>query len=55
MAKGLGQHPFAVKKINEQARHYRDIAKLEAIYRRLLQIKTGQTSDVLALNLLMAG
>ncbi len=59
MAKELGQHPFAIKKINEQARNYRDIAQLEAIYRRLLEIeteiKTGQTSDVLALDLLVAG
>jgi DNA polymerase III subunit delta len=58
MAKELGQHPFAIKKINEQARHYRDIAQLEAIYRRLLEIeteiKTGQTGDVLALDLLVA-
>jgi DNA polymerase III subunit delta len=59
MAKELGQHPFAIKKINEQARHYRDIQQLEAIYRRLLEIeteiKTGQTGDVLALDLLVAG
>ena len=59
MAKELGQHPFAIKKINEQARNYRDMAQLEAIYRRLLEIeteiKTGQTSDVLALDLLVAG
>ncbi len=59
MAKELGQHPFAIKKINEQARNYRDITQLEAIYRRLLEIeteiKTGQTSDVLALDLLVAG
>ena len=59
MAKELGQHPFAIKKINEQARNYRDIAQLEAIYRRLLEIeteiKTGQTADVLALDLLVAG
>ena len=59
MAKELGQHPFAIKKINEQARNYRDIAQLEAIYRRLLEIeteiKTGQTGDVLALDLLVAG
>jgi DNA polymerase III subunit delta len=59
MAKELGQHPYAIKKINEQARHYRDIAQLEAIYRRLLEIeteiKTGQTGDVLALDLLVAG
>ena len=59
MAKQLGQHPFAIKKINEQARSYRDITQLEAIYRRLLEIeveiKTGQTGDVLALDLLVAG
>lgn len=59
MAKRLGQHPFVIKKLNEQARQYRDIAQLEAIYRRLLEIeteiKTGQTSDVLALDLLVAG
>ncbi len=59
MAKELGQHPFVIKKLNEQARNYRDIGQLEAIYRRLLdietEIKTGQTSDVLALDLLVAG
>ncbi|NTU65981.1 MAG: DNA polymerase III subunit delta [Chloroflexi bacterium] len=59
MAKELGQHPFVIKKLNEQARNYRDIAQLEAIYRCLLdievEIKTGQTSDVLALDLLVAG
>ncbi len=59
MAKELGQHPFVIKKLNEQARNYRDVGQLEAIYRRLLdietEIKTGQTSDVLALDLLVAG
>ena len=59
MAKELKQHPFVIKKLNEQARNYRDITQLEAIYRRLLdietEIKTGQTSDVLALDLLVAG
>ena len=59
MAKELGQHPFVIKKLNEQARNYRDSAQLETIYRRLLEIeteiKTGQTSDVLALDLLVAG
>jgi DNA polymerase III delta subunit len=48
-----------IKKLNEQARNYRDLAQLETIYRRLLEIeteiKTGQTSDVLALDLLVAG
>src|SRR5512139_2133951 len=59
MAKELGQHPFVIKKLNEQARNYRDSRQLEAIYRRLLdietEIKTGQTTDVLALDLLVAG
>ncbi len=59
IAKELGQHPFVIRKLNEQARSYRDLAQLEAIYRRLLdietEIKTGQTSDVLALDLLVAG
>ena len=59
MAKELGQHPFVIKKLSEQARSYRDSAQLETIYRRLLEIeteiKTGQTSDVLALDLLIAG
>jgi DNA polymerase-3 subunit delta len=59
MAKELKQHPFVIRKLNEQARNYRDITQLETIYRRLLdietEIKTGQTSDVLALDLLVAG
>jgi hypothetical protein len=55
MAKELRRHPFAVKKINEQARHYRDTAQLEAIYRRLLEIETEQTCDVLAFDMLIAG
>ncbi len=59
MAKQLGQHPFVIKKLNEQARQYRDMAQLELIYRRLLtietEIKTGQTADLLALDLLVAG
>ncbi len=59
IAKEIGQHPFVVKKIAEQARAFRDTAQLEAIYRRLLdidvEIKTGITPDVLALDLLVAG
>ena len=59
MAKEIGAHPFVVKKIGEQARMFRDLAQLETIYRRLLdidvEIKTGVTSDVLALDLLVAG
>lgn len=59
IAKEIGQHPFVVKKIAEQARAFRDTAQLEAIYRRLLdidvEIKTGVTPDVLALDLLVAG
>jgi DNA polymerase-3 subunit delta len=58
MAKELKLHPFVVKKIGEQARNF-TLPQLETIYRRLLdidvEIKTGQTSDVLALDLLVAG
>lgn len=58
MAKELKLHPFVVKKIGEQARNF-SLPQLETIYRRLLdidvEIKTGQTSDVLALDLLVAG
>ena len=59
IAKEIGQHPFVVKKIGEQAHAFRDSAQLEQIYRRLLdidvEIKTGVTPDVLALDLLVAG
>jgi DNA polymerase III subunit delta len=59
IAKQIGVHPFVAKKVGEQARAFRDLAQLEAIYRRLLdidvEIKTGVTSDVLALDLLVAG
>lgn len=59
IAKQLSVHPFVAKKIGEQARTFRDLAQLEMIYRRLLDIdvdiKTGQTADVLALDLLVAG
>jgi DNA polymerase-3 subunit delta len=58
IAKELKLHPFVVKKIGEQARNF-SLPQLETIYRRLLdidvEIKTGQTSDVLALDLLVAG
>jgi DNA polymerase-3 subunit delta len=59
IARQLGVHPFVAKKIGEQARAFRDLAQLEMIYHRLLdidiEIKTGVTSDVLALDLLVAG
>jgi len=59
IANTLGVHPFVAKKIGEQARAFRDVEQLESIYRRLLdievEIKTGQTPDVLALDLLVAG
>lgn len=59
IVKTLGVHPFVAKKIGEQARAFRDMEQLESIYRRLLdidvEIKTGQTPDVLALDLLVAG
>lgn len=59
IAKEISVHPFVAKKIGEQARAFRDTAQLEVIYRRLLdidvEIKTGITPDVLALDLLVAG
>ena len=59
IARQIGLHPFVAKKVGEQARTFRDLAQLEAIYRRLLdidvEIKTGVTPDVLALDLLVAG
>ena len=59
IAKEISVHPFVAKKIGEQARAFRDTAQLEQIYRRLLdidvEIKTGVTPDVLALDLLVAG
>ena len=59
IARQLSVHPFVAKKIGEQARAFRDLAQLEMIYHRLLdidvEIKTGQTADVLALDLLVAG
>ncbi len=59
IAKELSIHPFVAKKIGEQAHAFRDSAQLEQIYRRLLdidvEIKTGVTPDVLALDLLVAG
>jgi len=58
IAKQLGQHPFVVKKLSEQARNF-SLPNLETIYRRLLDINveivTGQTPDILALDLLVAG
>ncbi len=59
IAKDLNMHPFVARKIGEQARVFRDLEQLEQTYRRLLdidvEIKTGQTPDVLALDLLVAG
>ncbi len=59
IAKEISVHPFVAKKIGEQARAFRDTAQLETIYRRLLdidvEIKTGVTPDMLALDLLVAG
>jgi len=54
----LSLHPFVADKTGRQARAF-SMAQLEMIYHRLLemdmQIKTGQTEDVLALDLLVAG
>ena len=52
----LKQHPFVVKKLTAQARHF-SISTLEAIYRRLLVIdeeaKNGKTALDLALDILV--
>jgi DNA polymerase-3 subunit delta len=57
MAKTLGQHPFVIEKIGQQARNF-TIEQLERIYAHLLDldvgIKTGEVGDVLALDLLVA-
>jgi len=54
----LALHPFVADKAGKQAQVF-SMEQLEAIYRRLLemdvQIKTGQTEDVTALDLLIAG
>jgi len=58
MAKVLGQHPFVVEKITRQSRNF-TMEQLERIYHYLLEmdvaIKTGETGDVLALDLLVVG
>lgn len=57
-AERLALHPFVADKAGKQAQAF-SMEQLEAIYRRLLemdlQIKTGQTEDVTALDLLVAG
>ena len=57
-AKVLGIHPFRAKKLYAQAKTL-SMAALEHIYRRLSeydhQIKTGQITGELALELLVAG
>jgi len=54
----LGLHNFVAKKLASQARHYRDLAQLERIYRLLLEIdramKTGQIEPGLALDQFVA-
>jgi DNA polymerase-3 subunit delta len=57
MAKALGQHPFVVEKIGQQTRNF-TMEQLERIHAHLLDldvsIKTGEVSDALALDLLVA-
>ena len=57
MAKALGQHPFVIEKIGQQARNF-SMEQLERIYVHVLDmdvgIKTGEVSDMLALDLLVA-
>ena len=59
LSSALGLHQFVAKKVGAQARQFKDIAQLEDIYRKLVQldfrIKTGQTEDKLALQLFIAG
>lgn len=54
----LGIHPFVAKKLGGQARAF-TMEQLEAIYHRLQEIdfaiKNGQTEDVVALDMLVAG
>jgi len=55
--KTLGQHPFVMEKIGQQARNF-TMDQLVRIYAHLLDIdvaiKTGEVGDVLALDLLVA-
>ena len=57
MAKVLGQHPFVIDKIGQQARNF-SMEQLERIYAHLLDldvsIKTGEIGDTLALDVLVA-
>ncbi len=57
VAKTLGQHPFVMEKVGRQTRNFA-MEELERIYAHLLDIdvgvKTGEVSDVLALDLLVA-
>lgn len=54
----LNLHPFVAHKTSTQARAF-TMEQLEAIYRRLqeidVEIKTGQSEDVVALDMLVAG
>jgi DNA polymerase-3 subunit delta len=58
MATRLRQHPFVVKKTMRQAMNF-SMEQLETIYRKLLEtdvaLKTGQMSEVLALDMLVVG
>ncbi len=57
IARELGQNPYPVKKIMQQARNF-TMPQLRGIYHRLLEadveIKTGRTEAALALDLLIA-
>ncbi len=54
----LGLHPYVAKKLGAQTRAF-TMDQLEAVYRRLqeidFEIKTGQTEDIVALDVLVAG
>ena len=58
IAKELKLHPYPARKLHTQARNF-TLEQLERVHQRLLevdvQIKTGQISPVVALDLFIAG
>ena len=59
MADALGIHEFVAKKLGSQARAFGSLEQIEGIYRTLtnydFSIKTGKVTDVMALQLFIAG
>lgn len=58
VGKAIGVHPFVGEKLGDQVRHF-TLDQLESIYHNLLEIdvgiKTGKVSDLLAMDMLLAG